>query len=88
MVDIEYLKELLPVLKAHKLKVYQDNGLVLEFHEEHQSMEAVAEDLKKVESQMPVDLRADNLMDHDKILNWSTAGEADEMPLAGDLPLE
>lgn len=40
------------------------------------------------ESKIPPDLRADALMDQDKVLNWSAPGGDDHaLPLTGDTPL-
>lgn len=44
--------------------------------------------LKKHEESLPPDLRADDLMNHDKVLNWSSpdGGEV-QIPLAGEQDL-
>lgn len=61
--------------------------------EEHDdNLEKIAETIKKQEESLPPDLRADALMDQDKILNWSSPDqkpfeEEPEMPLTGEMPL-
>lgn len=57
-----------------------------------ESVQALAETLKKQEESMPPDLRADSLMDYEKIINWSspdqrTFEEEPELPLTGEQPL-
>lgn len=56
------------------------------------STQIIADTLKKQEEAMPPDLRADALMDQDKILNWSSPDqkafeEEPELPLTGEQPL-
>lgn len=54
------------------------------------SLEAIADTIRKQEEAMPPDLRADTLMDQDKILNWSSPDQnLDEppLPLTGEEPL-
>lgn len=61
-------------------------------HSEHQpdSTALIAETIKKQEESLPPDLRADNLMNQDNILNWSSPDQPQEqpaMPLTGEAPL-
>lgn len=54
------------------------------------STQIIADALKKQEEAMPIDLRADSLMDHDKVLNWSSPDQSPdqpELPLTGEAPL-
>lgn len=78
-------------------------GLELSFHVEQESLatslvisddslQNIAETLKKQEEAMPPDLRADALMDQDKVLNWSSPDqrpidEEPELPLTGEQSL-
>lgn len=102
MIDRHYLEALLPILKKHGVSRIKTNGLELEFHVEQvewpatnkkdESTQVIADALKKQEESMPPDLRADALMDQDKILNWSSPDQKafeDEpvMPLTGEQPL-
>lgn len=103
MTDLKYLQDLLPILKMHGVKHLKMQGLELEFHVEQmlrpsiiqdqstdQSTQIIADTLKKQEEAMPPDLRADSLMDQDKILNWSSPDQnIDEppLPLTGEQPL-
>ena len=66
----------------------------LHAHQEHQpeedSTQIIADTIRKQEESLPVDLRADSLMDQDKILNWSSPDqnpEEPELPLTGEQPL-
>jgi hypothetical protein len=56
------------------------------------STQIIADALKKQEESMPPDLRADALMDQEKILNWSSPDQKSfdqepELPLTGEQPL-
>lgn len=60
--------------------------------ESDKSSRIIAETIKKQEATLPPDLRADSLMDQDKILNWSSPDqkpfeEDQELPLTGEQPL-
>lgn len=65
----------------------------LHSHTEHQpedSTKLIADTIRKQEEALPPDLRADSLMDQDKILNWSSPDqnpEEPELPLTGEQPL-
>jgi len=51
------------------------------------STQVIAETLRKQEEAMPPDLRADSLMDYDKIINWSSPDQSPDeppMPLTGE----
>lgn len=60
-------------------------------HTEHlDSTQIIADTIKKQEESLPPDLRADNLMNQDNILNWSSPDQSQEqqpMPLTGEAPL-
>lgn len=56
------------------------------------SVDHLADVVRKQEEALPADLRADSLMDQDKILNWSSPDqkpfeEEPELPLTGEQPL-
>lgn len=53
------------------------------------STQLIADTIKKQEESLPPDLRADNLMNQDNILNWSSPDQSQEqpMPLTGEQPL-
>lgn len=106
MIDNGYLQNLLPILKLHGVKRIKTQGLELEFHVEQSkistvpwglpdpvptdSVQNIADTIRKQEEAMPPDLRADSLMDVDKILNWSSPDHSTEelpMPLTGEEPL-
>lgn len=104
MVDLDYLRQLLPILKLHNVRSFGwgDNG--------HISFDNLGEpetiprgniepkidnldhhiDIQVDESKLPPDLRTDAITDYDKILNWS--GSPDEVeipiPLVNDQPLD
>lgn len=89
------LKELLPLLKGSGVTSFKDGSLELLFHGEQIKPEATAKIETKdhvmdvPETQLPVDLRSDNITDYDKILNWSGTPEQglEEHPGTGDLQL-
>lgn len=103
MIDRQYLQDLLPILKIHGVSSFKLNGLELTFHVEpsrvsytpempndQSSMDITIDTLKAQEEAMPVDLRADSLMDQDKILNWSSPDQTLDdlpLPLTGEEPL-
>lgn len=103
MTDLTYIQNLLTILKTHQVKHIKMQGIELTFddvkvkmfHVEQpsdNSTEVIAEALKEQEKAMPPDLRADALMDQDKVLNWSSPDqkpfdEEPELPLTGEQPL-
>jgi hypothetical protein len=105
VIDKAYLQDLLAILKIHGVSHIKMQGLELSFGlassqlkespsqlTPDNSTEIIAHALKKQEEAMPPDLRADNLMDQDKILNWSSPDqkqfdEEPELPLTGEQPL-
>lgn len=89
MIDLEYLSRLISLLKKEKVTHFKKDDLLLTFGEPGESPEALISTLKKQEESLPPDLRADDLMNFDKVLNWSGSPDSSEleMPLTGDLPL-
>lgn len=106
MVDSTYLQNLLGILKLHNVCHIKMQGLEIDFTVKEQlvsssnqvvdfsinqdSVQAIADTIKKQEEAMPPDLRADTLMDQDKILNWSSPDQTTsepELPLTGETPL-
>lgn len=106
MIDTAYLQNLLAILKTHQVKHIKMQGLELSLHggesrvsditpivqESDSSTQIIADALKKQEQSLPPDLRADSLMDYDKILSWSSPDqkpfeEEPELPLTGEMPL-
>lgn len=98
MIDIDYIQKLLVLLNHSKVSSFKSGGLELEFFSgpssgvpekiEPSSPSALIE-VPIDESKIPVELRADALMNQDNILNWSAPPSANEqsMPLTGDEPL-
>jgi hypothetical protein len=102
MIDKAYLADLLPILRLNGVTHIKMQGIELsfehknKFHVEHpqesteSSTDVLVDALRKQEEAMPVDLRADTLMDQDKILNWSSPDQGPdepELPLTGEQPL-
>lgn len=91
---MDYLKELIPFLKSEGVFSFKYEGLELSFyvephktsHDSKQQDSVVSVD----ESQLPVDLRTDNITGFDSILNWSASPAQNEieLPLTGDIPLD
>ncbi len=87
------------MLKDSHVQSYKGGGVELLFHVElvpsagaPLSSPPSSNQLLEVpidEKMIPPDLRADVLMDGDKILNWSAPGAQDDhsIPLTGDTPL-
>lgn len=95
------LTALLPLLRSHGVKFYADGKLEIEFEyagiQPHTGVQAPAVQPQMVlsptvgaEASIPPDLRADDSMSYDKILNWSATPEDDKQPVAmtGDAPIE
>lgn len=82
MASVEYLKELIPLLKA--------SGVV--FFKEGQLEIGLAPPEKEVphpqtQPEAPPsapNLKADDLFNHDRILHWSGSGDLDPLPLTGE----
>lgn len=96
MTDLTYLDNLLVLLKKHNCFRFKNAGLEVELGpisqvavSAPQPAELSAQEQQIAESQLPPDLRADDLMNYDKILNWSGSPDHDSMPmpLTNDLPL-
>lgn len=48
-------------------------------------LKEIAAEVKKQEESLPPDLRADELMNHDKVMFWSGQGaDEDTLPLTGE----
>lgn len=93
MTDLTYLKELFQILKSNQVTAYKEGGLEIRLLStkipdvDPSPSPAMTIDSPQ-ESNLPPDLRADTLMDEDKILNWSAPPSGDDsFPLTGDLPL-
>lgn len=83
-VTVDGLIKLLPHLKKHGVTRVRLGDAELVFHVEQSgpsALDQVKEHLTKAEEALPPDLRADSLMDQDKILNWSTQPDNNELPL-------
>lgn len=87
--------KLLPHLKTHGVVSVKCKDLEIMFRVEQLeapntgSVEQIKEVITKQEESLPPDLRADAIMDQDKVLNWSTQPGFDEqaLPGTGDEPL-
>lgn len=89
MVDIQYLERLLILLKQNGVTSYRDGAFELKLMDEgHQTISPKvlpdAKDLSSVslESELPPDLRADELMKQDNILMWSSPVDVQGEPIA------
>lgn len=87
--DLLSLSALLPVLRKNGVKCYRDGDLEIEMGPD---MGALMDRLEPAPEpkDMPPDLKADDLMNADKVLHWSAEappGEGDHpMPLTGEEP--
>lgn len=92
------LKDLLQLLQAHRVAVYRVKDLELCFHPpcDTKTAQATQEETHKLvdvpePENMPPDLRADDLMNAEKVLHWSASpdvNDSSDMPLTGDAPIE
>lgn len=90
MVDLPYLTALIALTKANNIQKYKDGALELTFHVEQlepqtlKTSDAVGSPAPDQSFEMP-DLKADEAMKYDDILNWSgSPDESKELPLTGE----
>lgn len=103
MLDLEYLTKLVSLLKTQGVTCIKMVGLELSLSRTelpatsasgpptpHEPDQAGLDKLIDVdESQLPVDLRSDQVTDYDKILNWSAPdAQGEPLPGTGDVPIE
>lgn len=81
MVDLTYLKSLVELAKSQGLVSFKMGQIEFTIG---QDLKEIAAQVKAEESKLPPDLRADDLMNHDKVLHWSSEGPDDPMPLTGE----
>lgn len=84
------LRELLPLLTSAKVLKFKSKDFEIEFDrsESGSSTEEIKKTIAASEANLPPELRADDLMNADKVLNWSAGGQEDgPVPLTGDVPL-
>lgn len=96
MTDLTYLKHVLTLLKEQGVVHIKMPGLEITLgspsSKDVVQAQAPASDplidaLKKQEESLPPDLRADDLMSADKVLNWSSPDGQESLPLTEDTPL-
>lgn len=85
------LKALLRILRENHVTQFKDAKFEITLSESAHITRAakntnknIIETLKKEEERLPPDLRADDLMNYDRVLNWSGSGDQGDMPLTGD----
>lgn len=82
MASVEYLKQLLPVLREFGVLSFKTEGIELSLS--IKEIEQKVQPEKPIEESLPPDLKADDLFNHDKILHWSGSGDDEPMPLTGE----
>lgn len=98
MTDLTYLKSVLPLLKEQGVVHIKMPGLeitlglpspndVVQAQAQAPASDPLIDALKKQEESLPPDLRADDLMSADKVLNWSSPDGQESLPLTEDTPL-
>lgn len=87
--ELPALESLLTLLKKHGCIKYKNAVLELEIElaSPHPEVLSTKDELIPVpEDNLPPDLKADDLFNYDKVLNWSgTPDNEPELPLTGDL---
>lgn len=85
---IDYLKDLLPLLKSNNVVEFRSGNSYIKFNTNQEIQPQV--EAKVDESQLPVDLRSDNINSIDTITNWSAepSHNEPEMPGTGDNELK
>lgn len=83
--NLDQLKDLLPLLKQNEVSQIKMEGLEISFLRTSQALtqETKAPPLATEPFQAP-DLKTDELFDYDKVLNWSGSADLDPMPLTGE----
>lgn len=84
MVDLTYLKNLIHVLKDSNCSNFKIDGLELSFTNQPSPLIqpiSVVQEVPIKEEELPPDLRADELMKEDAILNWSSPDSHEDLPL-------
>lgn len=78
------LKELLPLLKQYGVTYYRTNGseVNIQFNNEYKILDKTFE--PSTDPVIPSDLKTDDLMSYDSVLNWSGSGDSEPMPLTGE----
>ncbi len=92
MTDLTYLKGLIELAKTNEVTHIKMPGLEISFGKLSPKVEIHApvpaldplEGLRKQEESLPPDLRADDLMNADKVLFYSSPDQAGAMPLTGE----
>ena len=93
MVSLDYLKQLILLLKANQVTHFKNEGLELTLDRSSKSQSIDQEpgprladsDVKELmnmlpdESKLPPDLRTDNITSEDVILNWSTTPDPNDL---------
>lgn len=82
MVEINYLKELLPILKANGVLSFTDGCFSITIDQSIKTADYTIP-LPVDESKLPPDIRTDSIHDYDKIMNWSGSPEEESLPLPG-----
>lgn len=82
--DVTLLPQILGVLKAAQVSKFK--GLDIEVEFLNPAHDPAPPSIQEVPADLPPDLKADDTMSYDKILNWSGSPDQDaaELPLAGD----
>lgn len=94
MVELEYLKQILPLLRDNQVTSLKMAGLEISLRESKELKEETGlvhqpkaqvqppDQLVNIdESQLPPDLRTDNINNFDAVLNWSGTQDPDQLPL-------
>lgn len=86
MVDLEYLTKLIQLTKNEGLTHFKMAGLEFSLGVKTITEPTPPPAKQMTEQDMPPDLRADDTMSYDKILNWSGSSDPDEgqLPLTGE----
>lgn len=89
--DLKELESTLTLLTKYNVKRYLAGGVEIELNPQEHPTSPRPLDTKDhfvpaPEDHLPPDLKADDLFNYDKVLNWSgTPDNEAEMPLTGDI---
>lgn len=85
--DLSALEQLFILLKKHNCTKFKDAGLEIELAVPTPEPLSTKDELIPLpEDHLPPDLKADDLFNYDKVLNWSgTPDNEPDLPLTGDI---
>lgn len=86
-IGIPALKELIPLLQSAQVRSFKWGSIEIEFSNHIKELDKPSPGPVKETKAEPFvqpDLKADDMMDYDKVLHWSGSGPDGTLPLTGE----